>query len=141
MDVVNLFQQIRQLTDFGLLVLIWLVQLIIYPSFLYVAESEFKSWHYRYTGLITLFVAPLMFGQLGAYGGLLLFATTWDTWVGLCLISIAWLATLVLSVPCHDKMQKAGYERATILRLVQTNWIRTAAWTLVFALDLVIKLL
>ncbi len=139
MEFVDLLQQSRLVVDFGLLVLIWLVQLIIYPSFLYTAESEFKGWHYRYTGLITLFVAPLMFGQIGIYAGLLFLAMTWDIWAGVFLTGVAWLATLILSVPCHDQMQKAGYDRTVILRLVRTNWIRTAAWTAVFALTLIVN--
>jgi len=36
---------IRLLFDFGLLVLIWLVQLVIYPSFLYYEQDNLKRWH------------------------------------------------------------------------------------------------
>jgi len=51
--------------DFGMLVLIWLVQLIIYPSFEFTDKDAFLGWHEKYTGLITVVVLPLMLGQLG----------------------------------------------------------------------------
>lgn len=131
-------QTARLLCDFGILVLIWLVQLIVYPSFQYVAEQHFRQWHYRYTGLITLFVAPLMFGQVLLYALEIMFhGWHWIVAVNLPLIAIAWLATALLSVPCHDRMQKRGYDKSVISRLVNTNWIRTFVWTAVFALDAV----
>ena len=55
---------IRLLFDFGLLVLIWLVQLVIYPSFLYYEQDNLKRWHEKYTQKITYVVLPLMMGQL-----------------------------------------------------------------------------
>ena len=56
---------IRLLVDFGLLVLIWIIQLIIYPSFLFYRAKELITWHKMYTKAIALIVIPLMLGQLG----------------------------------------------------------------------------
>lgn len=134
MDVLPI-QEVRLLTDFGLVILIWMVQLIIYPSFLHTDVDDFKGWHYRYTGLISLFVVPLMFGQTALYCFLSYATNFWTEYVNLILIAIVWLATFVLSVPCHDKMQSHGYDREVIRRLINTNWIRTGAWSLVFAID------
>jgi len=53
-----LVQVARVAVDFGMLILIWLVQLIIYPSFQYSARESFIQWHEKYTGLITLVVLP-----------------------------------------------------------------------------------
>lgn len=131
-EVVDL---VRLLLDFGMMILIWLVQLIIYPFFLYVRESEFQRWHYKYTGLISLFVCPLMFGQLAVYGYALWQFGLWQHYLGIVFIVIAWGATFWLSVPCHDRMQKVGFEREVIMRLIRTNWIRTAAWTAMLLID------
>ena len=54
---------IRLLFDIGLLVFIWLVQLIIYPSFLFYERNNLKRWHVNYTKKITYVVLPLMVGQ------------------------------------------------------------------------------
>ena len=57
--------EIQIITDSGLLVLIWLVQLIIYPSFRYTEEKEFILWHARYISLIGLVFSPFMLLQIG----------------------------------------------------------------------------
>jgi hypothetical protein len=45
---------------------------------------------------------------------------------------IAWFVTFTLSVPCHRLLQKEGRRDDVISRLVQTNWLRTAGWTVVW---------
>ena len=55
---------LRHIVDFGLVVLIWLVQLIIYPSFSYTAKDELQTWHQRYVARITVVVGPLMLLQV-----------------------------------------------------------------------------
>ena len=133
-------EELRLLLDFGLLILIWMVQLIIYPSFLHTDINEFKRWHYRYTGLISLFVVPLMFGQTALYVVLSYATNRWAEYTNLSLIGLVWLATFTLSVPCHDKMQSLGFDQTVIRRLISTNWVRTAAWTLVFGIDVFVVL-
>jgi hypothetical protein len=117
------------MVDFGLLILIWLVQLIIYPSFRYCDATQFQGWHNTYTGLITLFVVPLMFAQVGIYAWLA--ATRGQTWdyVALGLIASVWIVTFAWSVPCHDRLHRLGYDVQVIDQLVRSNWPRTAAWT------------
>ena len=55
----------RLVLDVGLLVLIWMIQLIVYPSFLFYTAKELIAWHKMYTKAIALIVIPLMLGQLG----------------------------------------------------------------------------
>jgi hypothetical protein len=45
------------------------------------------------------------------------------------LVFIVWLSTFGLQVPIHNQLQ-TGKEDLLIKRLVTTNWIRTAAWSL-----------
>jgi hypothetical protein len=45
------------------------------------------------------------------------------------LVIIIWLSTFALQVPIHNNL-KAGKDDKRIQRLVATNWIRTAAWSL-----------
>ena len=54
----------RLLLDFGLCILIWMVQLIVYPSFLFFSDNNLFTWHKTYTKAIALIVMPLMLGQL-----------------------------------------------------------------------------
>lgn len=121
---------IQIIVDSGLFVLIWIVQLIIYPSFRYIKEEYFVQWHIRYTFLIALIVSPLMLIQAGIEG-LLLFQDE-VRWWRIIPIVLIWLATFSLSVPCHRRLRKSGKELSTINRLVATNWIRTILWSLLF---------
>jgi len=127
---------LRCYVDIALFILIWLVQLIIYPSFVHVRESVFISWHNKYTGLISLFVAPLMFGQSGIYLYAAFSLGRWHDILGSVCIAGLWLSTFLLSVPCHDRLHRSGYDLPTIKRLVRTNWIRTFLWTLMLAITL-----
>lgn len=121
-----------RVVSFGLVVLIWLVQVIIYPAFAEITPSRFAAWHARYTRTITAIVGPLMFAQVGLMGALLLRRPR-PAWVAAsALVLVAWAATARLAVPLHDELQARGQDLDTIGRLVRINWVRTAAWTLVF---------
>ncbi|EMI21201.1 putative membrane protein [Rhodopirellula maiorica SM1] len=133
MNIPDTLLLLKPLVDSGLFVLIWLVQWIIYPSFEFCQPHRFKSWHSRYTTLISFFVIPLMFAQVGMHGWTIVSSPSIAGAVALLCITIAWVSTFTLSVPCHNRLQQYGYDVATIRRLVHTNWIRTAAWTIVLA--------
>lgn len=120
------------IVNFGLVVLIWLVQLIIYPSFEHVRDEDFSVWHRRYVRNITAIVAPLMITQL-----LLIILNLRnhpgpaDMFILGCVIMV-WLSSFTLSVPCHKQLQDGGKNEKIIRRLVRTNWIRTILWSGVF---------
>jgi len=50
-------------------------------------------------------------------------------WLGLVLLLGIWVATAVLSVPCHHLLS-LGHDVSVIERLINTNWVRTVLWTL-----------
>lgn len=124
----NLLTQLQIIVDSGLFFLIWLVQLIIYPSFRYTEEHHFINWHKRYTTLISLFAVPLMIIQAGIEAILMPYGARW---LRILLIISAWAATISLSVPCHKKLQH-GKDMSIINMLVASNWIRTVLWSAVF---------
>lgn len=126
----NTLLQLQLIVDSGLLILIWLVQVIIYPSFHYIDTRDFKSWHIRYTRAISTIVVPLMLMQAGLELYYALFET--PRWWRVSLIAAVLLSTFLLSVPCHRSLQDTGKNTAVIQRLVQTNWLRTLLWTLLF---------
>ncbi len=110
--------------------LIWLVQLIHYPSYKYINPTQFSSYQNFHTTTITFIVGPIM--ALEIFSGMaILFDQKLNTlssvnFVGLILI---WLATAFFSVPLHGKLS-LGYDQSTIQSLILTNWIRTVLWTL-----------
>ena len=126
----------RVAADFGMLVLIWLVQLIIYPSFEFSDKETFTFWHARYTGLITLVVLPLMLGQVALIGYQLTQERSWSTIACAVLIAFCWIVTFTLLVPAHNRLQTVGNDIEVVRWLVLTNWLRTIAWTVVSVLSI-----
>jgi hypothetical protein len=109
--------------------LIWFVQVVHYPLFAAVGPGAFAAYSRQHQALTTLVVGPLMFAE--AATALLLIRGApgdWRVWAGLGLLVIIWFSTAFLQVPLHGKLAQ-GLDPATIDRLIQTNWIRTAAWT------------
>ena len=123
---------IRLLFDIGLLVLIWLVQLIIYPSFLFYERNNLKRWHVNYTKKITYVVLPLMVGQfITAF--IVLFNDLSIFTLGSFLIIVSlWMITFLIFVPLHNKISTDLVNRSIINKLVRLNWIRTLLWSGLF---------
>lgn len=126
----------RLAVDASLVTLIWLVQLIIYPSFRSITPDAFPAFHAAYSTKISFVVIPLMLAQV-----LLVAAQIWRTpgpggLVSAGLVGIAWIATFALAVPCHQELGLRGHDLDVIDRLVRVNWIRTAAWTAALGLTL-----
>lgn len=127
---------IRFAFDLGVLVLIWLVQLVIYPGFRYLPRESMEVWHPQYTVLVSWVVIPLMLGQLGIATYEVLRAATIYTVSAILLIGAAWLLTFFYAVPLHNGIGQAADPQALVERLISVNTIRTVVWTLVFLLSL-----
>lgn len=123
---------IRLLFDFGLLVLIWLVQLVIYPGFRYYSKENLIAWHRNYTFGISLVVIPLMFGQLISAGLQLFQNLNLYAIVSIVLIVIVWVSTFLQFVPMHNNISKGIFDDALLNRMVRSNWLRTILWSLIF---------
>ncbi len=126
----------RIAVDFGLVVLIWIVQLIIYPSFRYYSPADLAIWHPKYSNLITLIVGPLMLAQVGLLGWELLKRPSWLTGTSAVLVGLMWAATAFGAVPIHNALATGDASPETLARLVSVNWIRTVGWTVVFGLGI-----
>ena len=85
----------RLLFDFGLVVLIWLVQLVVYPGFKYYQREQLLKWHPLYTVQITFVVLPLMFGQLILSVIQLWERLDWYTGISFIVIVLLWGLTFL----------------------------------------------
>lgn len=126
------FELARVIIDFGLVVLIWMVQLVIYPSFSYYKNKNLIKWHKRYTFNVSLIVIPLMTSQLGLYIYQVLGSQTVFTVSGLSMAIIAWMSTFVLFVPLHQQITNNQHTDYMLKQLVSRNWFRTLLWTGLF---------
>lgn len=122
--------------DSGLLVLIWLVQLVIYPAFREVDAERFPTWHAAYSRRVSWVVIPLMFGQLGVTSALVVGELNIGNVLAMAGVLLAWVSTFLQAVPLHRKLSQEGRVLGVIDRLLQVNQIRVFAWTAVWLLSI-----
>ncbi len=109
---------------------IYVIQLLHYPSFHFFPETEFGTkmkWHQYQVSWI---VMPAMVVEI-ATGG-------WICWklhfsdliwnINMLLIICIWLSTAVLQGPTHQKLIHGKNEKH-ITFLCRTNWIRVLLWS------------
>lgn len=123
---------IRLLIDFGLLVLIWMVQLVVYPSFAFYSKKELINWHQLYTPRITMMVFPLMAGQLLTGIFQLAKGQSLFSIISIIVITTMWLLTFFIFVPIHNKITSEEVDDEICTKLVKYNWLRTAGWSFLF---------
>ena len=118
---------------FYMIGLIWFVQRVHYPLFAGVGSATFSAYEREHVARTGPVVGPPM--AIEAATALALVAVPLPgvpplmPWLGIALLVVIWLSTALLQVPRHRDLS-AGFEAAVHHRLVATNWIRTAAWSL-----------
>lgn len=127
----------RLLIDFGLAVLIWMIQLMVYPSFKYFSKEAFQKWHKKYTFRIACLVIPLMFGQLFLYVYQVFKFQTIYHFLGIGIVLLIWAITFLQFVPLHNAILNNTHTDKTLSKLVRKNWDRTGLWTVLFILSLI----
>ena len=137
MNIADLnLESLQSLIDAAVFTLIWLVQLVIYPSFANIDANKLIHWHGIYTFRVSFLIIPLMFAQLGLAVYFALNNPTFSSLSILVLIVSCWILTFVLSVPLHNKIQSGDADSNTLKKLVTTNWPRTILWSLIFIFGL-----
>lgn len=126
----------RLVVDFGFLVLIWTVQLVIYPSFNYYTKGNLFKWHTSYTARVTFIVLPIMLSQLILALIQVFQLINWYTVTSLLIIAALWLLTFLIFVPLHQSIDANTPVKNVCDILVRKNWIRTILWTSLFLVSL-----
>lgn len=109
---------------------IWFVQLVHYPLFPAYAGDNFRptmAEHQRRTFRV---VFPLMLTELATSLALPAVVGGWRPWAGLACVGVWGFSTLLVQVPLHERLARDGFDPAVHRRLVRSNRVRTAAWTL-----------
>ena len=127
---------IHLIVDFGLVVLIWLVQWIIYPSFLQMRTQGFAEWHRGYVKRISVLVFPLMSAQLGmaVYRTIVDPAVLWLVYIALVLV--IWFLTFGRAVALHNHIGRAPDDNDAKWALIRLNLPRAILWTLCFIMNM-----
>ncbi len=110
---------------------IWVIQLVHYPSFHFIESKQYTTFQRFHMSRISYVVVPAMLTELFTLIFLIIFMDQIDTLVtvsGLLLI-IIWLMTAVFFSGVHQKLT-SGYDKTVVNSLVKLNWGRTLLWTL-----------
>lgn len=111
---------------------IWIVQILHYPLFNMVGRENFAAYEAAHTNLITLVVMPAMLVEL-ILTAMIFFAPPASVpsslnWLNAVLLAVIWLSTAFLQVPQHSILA-GGFDEKAYRMLVNSNWIRTVAWS------------
>jgi hypothetical protein len=103
---------------------IWVVQVVLYPSFTHVGEREWSAYHAAHSRRITPVVAPAMLAHPLVATALLLDRPGPLTAVNLALAAGLLLVTAAVFARLHGRLTPVA-----VGRLVRLNVLRTVAWT------------
>ena len=112
---------------------IWVIQGVHYPLLAAVPAGDAPAYVRQHVKRMGAIVGPAMVLEVLV---LLALALTphprlLPGWLlqNVLLIGIIWFKTFACAVPCHRRLAQT-FDLQTHRRLLTTNWIRTAAWTL-----------
>ena len=110
---------------------IWVIQLVHYPSFRFIDREEYISFQNFHMGSISFIVMPVMIFEILSGLLLILYVDNFELLleISFLLLLIIWLVTALFFAQIHQKLSK-GYNVNLVRRLVNLNWIRTSLWTM-----------
>jgi hypothetical protein len=107
---------------------IWFVQMVHYPLMKQVGVTGYVTYQADHMRRTTWVVGPGMLVEAFTGVWLLFVGASIFLWMGLGLLVLIWLSTVLLQVPRHNQLL-LRFDGEHHRMLVQTNWIRTFAWT------------
>lgn len=117
--------------------LIWVIQLVHYPSFKYVDPLQFSLFHENHTFYMGIIAAPLMILEL-TLSTILAYKYKIYIWPFL-IVLVIWVSTFCIQVPFHAQLEES-MSLDVIGKLIDSNWLRTVLWTTkAFILTLIIQ--
>ena len=109
---------------------IWVIQLVHYPSFKYVNESDYIIFQKYHMSNISNIVFPVMFTELITALIILFFGEKSLFFVlSLICLFLIWVMTGVLFTKYHSIL-KEGKDLTIIEKMIKANWIRALLWTM-----------
>ena len=110
---------------------IWVIQLVHYPSFHFVKLKQYTSFQRFHMSRISYVVIPAMLTELFTLILIIISMDQIDTLVlaSAILLIFIWLMTAVFFSGVHQKLT-LGYDQTVVDKLVKLNWGRTLLWTL-----------
>jgi len=111
--------------------LIWVVQLVHYPSFQFWG-SRMAEAHAFHSIRISIIVVPIMILELASSFALSMSEVPYKGWhiMGLVCVLLIWAITFFFIVPVHNVIPFVELPEQSIEKLVSLNTWRTVLWSL-----------
>ena len=109
--------------------IIWVIQLLHYPTFHFIKESNYVEFQHFHMQRISFIVVPAMILELLSAIMLVYYIRSNLLTVCLIILLVIWLITFVFFTKLHQSLL-GGYDKIIVDKLVQINWSRTVLWSL-----------
>lgn len=110
---------------------IWVIQLIHYPSFHFIKESNYSKFQQFHMNRISIIVIPTMIIEI--ISGLLIFWSVFHSNIffisSLFILISIWAITFIFFTKMHQGLV-FGYNQEIVNKLILINWSRTLLWSL-----------
>ena len=110
---------------------IWIMQIVHYPAFKYVRNSDYHDFQEFHMRRISFIVIPAMFAEI-LTGSIILYLKIHLTIlfkISFIFLILIWILTGLFFSKIHNELLN-GFNNNIGDKLVQLNWIRTALWSL-----------
>ncbi|MFN8389965.1 MAG: hypothetical protein U0136_06720 [Bdellovibrionota bacterium] len=125
----QLLLSLHAFASFFMCGLIWVIQVVHYPTFVFVERDRYAEFQRLHEMRISLIVIPVMLLELVS-GALIALRQESSLWtINLVLILLVWGSTFAIQSPIHGKLEK-GFDERLVKRLLRSNWVRTVLWTI-----------
>lgn len=120
---------LQLISTFAMIGVIWVIQLVHYPSFSFIEEKNFVQFSKFHQTRVTYIVAPLMFIELLTAVSLVVLKNELLFVINFVFLLFIWISTFFYFISAHTDLSK-GKDPVKIKELVLLNWARTIFWTL-----------
>ena len=110
---------------------IWVIQLLHYPSFHFIQKFNYPKFQQFHMSRISFIVIPAMIIEF-ITGILMLqfgFSSNFLFISSLFILLVIWVITLVFFTKMHQGLI-SGYNKLIVDRLISINWSRTLLWSI-----------
>ncbi|MAI87886.1 MAG: hypothetical protein CMF98_01970 [Candidatus Marinimicrobia bacterium] len=111
--------------------IIWLIQLIHYPSFSFIDKNMYSKFQTFHMNRISFLVGPIMILELLSGFYLLLFFYSESNFfvINFILNILILTMTIIVFGTIHKKLIE-GFKFSLFAKLISMNWIRTILWSM-----------
>ena len=126
---IEILSEVHFLSTSLMVGIIWVIQLLHYPAFNFIKESDYVEFQHFHMQRISFIVVPVMILEL--FSAFMLVYYLRSNLLILCLIILLfiWLITFIFFTKLHQSLL-GGYDKTIIDKLVRINWSRTILWSI-----------